>query len=164
MRAVIRNFAYPVMKKLFLLLPLAVLLMSAGQITDFDQAKSEAVKDHKFILLTFTGSDWCGPCRAMHRNVFDQDTFRQFAASHLVMIEADFPHDKSKIERDTRRFNRSLAAKYQKTLTYPYTVLLDADGKVLQTWRGYGGQPAQDYIEDMNVILSTTGNTAAAGF
>jgi thioredoxin-related protein len=127
--------------------------MSAGQVNDFDSVKQEAAKDHKLILLRFTGSDWCPPCKAMEKMVFEQDTFEQFAAAHLVMVEADFPHDRSKLDRETRRFNRALSSKYQREQSYPYTVLLDAGGRVLKTWHGYGGQSPEDYMGEMSAYL-----------
>ncbi len=27
---------------------------------DFDKAKAEAVQNHKYIVINFSGSDWCG--------------------------------------------------------------------------------------------------------
>jgi thioredoxin-related protein len=135
------------MKNVLLLL-LAVLLMSTKESTRLEEAKHIAKAENKLILLRFTGSDWCGPCKKMDRRVFQSDSFNNFAATRLVLIEADFPKNKE-LDGNTRKENKDLARKYQKVEAYPYTVLLDADGKLLKTWRGYGGQYPTYYLEEM---------------
>lgn len=135
-----------------LLLLIAVLLLSSGEATDLVQAKAKARSEDKLILLRFTGSDWCRPCKVMDKRVFQSDSFSVFAAEHLVLLEADFPRNTEQ-DAETRKQNKLLARKYQKSQSYPYTVLLDADGKLLKTWRGYGGQYAGFYIDEISSYL-----------
>ena len=40
-----------------------------GWLVDFEKAKTQAAKEGKPILMEFTGSDWCPPCKALHKNV-----------------------------------------------------------------------------------------------
>jgi len=47
--------------------------------TDFEKAKQTASKEHKYILLNFSGSDWCGPCIRMHKEILETEGFQQFA-------------------------------------------------------------------------------------
>lgn len=131
--------------KLLLLLSAALLTMSAGWRTDFDQARTDARKEHKLILLKFSGSDWCLPCIRMEKELFGTDTFRAFSASELEMVNADFPRlGKNKPSKSVQAQNETLAERYDKEGHFPYTVLLDADGKVLKSWDGYVAlQPAE---------------------
>ncbi|WP_276132591.1 thioredoxin family protein [Polluticoccus soli] len=131
-----------------LLILLAVVTMSLDDTTRLQQAKQVAKTEQRLILIHFTGSDWCGPCKKMHKRVFQSDSFNTFATKHLVMIEADFPKNKD-LDGDIRKENKELARRYQKSQSYPYTVLLDADGKLLKTWKGYGGDYPTYYIEEM---------------
>jgi thioredoxin-related protein len=131
-----------------LLLLLAVVLMSAGEPGGFDVIKEKAAREHKLILIRFTGSDWCMPCRAMEKRVFHNQSFVQYADSNLVVVEADFPKHTEQ-DHATRKLNKMLARKYQPSAAYPYTVLLDADGKKLEAWHGYGGQTVDFYIEQI---------------
>src|ERR1700730_17089614 len=80
-------------RKLFLLLPLYLIALSDWH-TNLDEAKNIAREEHKFILLNFSGSDWCGPCMRMRKEIFESKTFREMAASDLVLVNADFPRKK----------------------------------------------------------------------
>ena len=68
------------------------ILFSAGTWeTDFKKAKQSAQSEHKLILLNFSGSDWCGPCIRMHKEIFEGNAFTQYAGENLVLVNADFP-------------------------------------------------------------------------
>ncbi|MFD2934797.1 thioredoxin family protein [Spirosoma flavum] len=105
---------------------------------NFEQAKTEAAQTHKFILLNFSGSDWCGPCIKLKKNIFESAEFGQFATDHLVLVRADFPRlSKNQLEARQIAHNESLAEKYNQQGKFPFTVLLDANGHVLKEWDGY---------------------------
>ena len=63
------------MKKLFALTVLLGLssgvFAGEGWLTNLEKAKALAKKDKKMILVEFTGSDWCPPCIALKKNVFN---------------------------------------------------------------------------------------------
>ena len=65
-----------------------LLVMASGWETDFDNAKKQAEKEHKLILLNFSGSDWCIPCIRLRKEVFENTTFKTFADSNLVLLNA----------------------------------------------------------------------------
>src|ERR671939_312038 len=62
--------------------------------TDFAQAKAAAAESKRFILLDFTGSDWCPWCVRMDKEVLERPAFADFAAKHLVLVKLDFPRSK----------------------------------------------------------------------
>lgn len=139
------------------LLVLPLFLMSAGiWRNDFDKAKADAKAQHKLILLKFSGSDWCIPCIRMEKDIFTQDTFQHFAQGNLIMVNADFPRlAKNKLDKAVLKQNDMLAEKYNKEGHFPYTVLLDPDGKVLKVWDGYTGMKPEDLMQQIkpNVAL-----------
>ena len=136
--------------RIIALIGLSILLMSAGWRTDFDKAKAEAKQEHKLILLKFSGSDWCLPCIRMEKDVFDNDSFGRFASGHLVMINADFPRlAKHKQDKTLVKQNEALAEQYNKGGHFPYTLLIDADGRVLKVWDGYAGAKPEEYIRQI---------------
>ena len=105
---------------------------------DFSRAKAEAEKSHKLILVNFSGSDWCGPCIKLKKDVFESADFQAFAAERLVLVRADFPRmSKNQLSAEQTARNEALAEKYNQQGKFPFTVLLDASGKVLQEWDGY---------------------------
>lgn len=143
---------YVFMKQLRMILiaGAALVCMSADWRTDFSKALDDARKKDKLVLLQFSGSDWCVPCIRMEKGLFASDTFQAFAAGHLEMVHADFPRlSKNKLSKTVQAQNETLAERYDKEGHFPYTVLLDADGKVLKTWDGYVGTQPPDFIRQI---------------
>ena len=63
------------MKKILLALSasFALLQLQAAEAewqTDLPKAQAQATKEKKMVLLDFTGSDWCGWCIKLHKEVF----------------------------------------------------------------------------------------------
>jgi len=134
---------------------LSVFLMSSGWRTDFQKAKEEARSENKLILLKFSGSDWCLPCIRMEKDVFSKDEFAQFADKSLEMVNADFPRlKKHELDKAVSKQNDALAEQYNKAGHFPYTLLLDADGKVLKVWDGYNGEKPEDLIRQIKIYAS----------
>ena len=48
----------------------------AGWTDDYDAALERAAKENKLILADFSGSDWCGWCQRLDKEVFDTEEFR----------------------------------------------------------------------------------------
>ena len=61
---------------------------------NFEAAKAQAVKENKDILIDFTGSDWCGWCIQLKKEVFSTPEFEAAAPKSFVLMEADFPSKK----------------------------------------------------------------------
>ena len=138
------------MKVLSLLLLSAFLIATNDWGTDFEKAKETAIKEHKFILLNFSGSDWCGPCIRMHKEIFDANEFKKYAEDNLVLINADFPRlKKNKLEKELQKNNDHLADLYNSNGIFPLTVLLTADGKVAKQWEGYPQLTPGEFVEQL---------------
>ncbi len=142
--------------KLLTVFLLASTLLSAPQWQlNFDQAKTEAKANHKHILLNFSGSDWCGPCIKLKKEVLDSEGFLQYADTRLVLVRADFPRAaKNQLSKAQTTHNESLAERYNPDGLFPLTVLLDADGKVLKSWKGYPAtMTLQTLLHDLDAQL-----------
>lgn len=123
---------------------------------DIEKAKQEAKQDHKVILLNFSGSDWCIPCINMEKEIFEHSEFKAYAEKHLVLMRADFPRlKKNALARDLQLNNEVLAEKYNQKGAFPFTLLLDSDGKVLKSWEG---KPEVSTAEFINQIRATVDN------
>ena len=64
-----------------------------GWIEDFEAAKKEAAAGGKYILLAFSGSDWCGWCKKLEKEVFSQSEFVRDAQKAFVLTMIDTPRD-----------------------------------------------------------------------
>ena len=123
------------------------IFIAVGWETDFEKAKEKAAKEHKFILLNFSGSDWCIPCINLKRTIFENTSFQSFADSNLVLISADFPRlKKNQLAKDLQKSNEKLADKYNPDGIFPYTLLLNAEGKLLKSWEGLPDFTAEQFI------------------
>jgi thioredoxin-related protein len=126
----------------------------AGWETDFEKAKQKAVQEHRFILLNFSGSDWCGPCISLHREIFENSVFKNFAENNLVLLNADFPRlKKNQLSKDQQKKNDLLADKYNPQGSFPYTILLDAEGKIIHTWDGFPKATPEQFITGVKSFI-----------
>lgn len=124
--------------KLVLVLFLMLSVVPNEWLTNFDAAKEKAKEDNKLILLNFSGSDWCAPCIKMKKEVFESETFFSKSDKQLVLVRADFPRSKkNQLSPDQTKHNEALAEKYNPDGKFPFTLLLDANGKVIREWDGY---------------------------
>lgn len=140
------------MKKLVLLLAATLttctLLAAEGEwFTDLAKAQAKATAEKKLVLIDFTGSDWCPPCKNLHKTVLTSEEFTKFAKENLVLVDIDFPNSKPQ-SAELKAANKELAKKFGIT-GYPTIIVLDATGKEVFKKVGYGGTPAKDYVADL---------------
>jgi len=119
-----------------------------GWLVSFEKAKEQAAKEGKPILMEFTGSDWCPPCKALHKNVLVKDVFKKEMPKHFVLLKLDNPKDKSKQTEDEKEQYKKLSKEY-KVSGVPSIFLVDAGGKPFFKKVGYSNQPAGDWVKDM---------------
>jgi thioredoxin-related protein len=122
--------------KLLLILTTAFFLNTdSAWLTNFEQAKKIANEKHQYILLNFSGSDWCGPCMRLRKDIFESTDFKSFSSGHLVLVNADFPRSKkNKLSKEQQMQNDNLAEKYNPEGKFPYTVLLTESGNLVKGW------------------------------
>lgn len=117
---------------------------------NFTEAKAQADADHKMILLNFSGSDWCGPCIKLKKEVFESAAFEKYASENLVLVRADFPRQKkNQLDKAQVEKNEALAEKYNPKGLFPLTVLIDSKGNIVKEWEGF--QPSTEtFIADLS--------------
>ena len=143
------------MKKIFLITCGVFAIAFANAQAVLDTAKTNAAEKHRLILLNFSGSDWCIPCIKMRKEIFENAAFKSLSDSLLVMINADFPRSKKNLpDVKTRKQNEALADKYNPNGAFPYTVLLDADGKAIKAWNGLPKGDAASFSSEVRAICA----------
>lgn len=118
--------------------------------TDFKKASSAARASGKYIMLDFSGSDWCGWCIQLEKEVFSQDAFKDFAEKNLVCVLVDFPR-KKKQTRELEQQNWNLATKYG-IQGYPTIIILSPDGEPVGKTGYLQGGPVK-YAQHLNDII-----------
>jgi thioredoxin-related protein len=149
--------AFQRMAKYKLLVLLPGFLLASGWYHNLDEAMQLAKTEHKYILLNFSGSDWCGPCIRLKKEFFDTDIFRTMADSELVLVNADFPRNKkNQPSADQQKINDGMADKYNEKGIFPYTLLLNSEGKVLGRWEGLPNETPESFIQDIHNEIYTS--------
>ncbi len=133
-----------------LLIAFNVVADDAGWLTDFEKAKEQARKEKKLILMDFTGSDWCPPCIALHKNVLGKKEFMDYAKDNLVLVMLDFPENKPQ-SKEQRRLNQELSEHF-KVEGFPTVIVLDANEKELKREVGYSGADVKTYIAKLKAL------------
>ena len=145
------------MKTFIFLLISFVPIQSTDWQLDFEKAKQMAQAEHKLILLNFSGSDWCGPCIRMHKEILDTDAFGQYAKDRLVLVSADFPRSKKNaLSSEQQKKNNQLAEKYNNKGAFPLTLLLTADGKLLKTWEGLPKLTTTEFSQQIQSVIDVS--------
>ena len=76
--------------------------------TDLPKAMEQAKAEKKAVLLDFTGSDWCPPCKELHKKVLVSKEFEDYAETKLVLVVVDFPKSKPQSD-ELKKANEALA-------------------------------------------------------
>jgi len=97
-----------------------------GWLTNYDQALNQAKTENKQVLVDFTGSDWCGWCMKLDREVFSREEFKDFAARNLVLLKVDFPKGQP-LPATEQAQNDKLAGEFR-IEGFPTIVILNPDG------------------------------------
>ena len=91
---------------------------------DYDAAVALAKTNNLPLMLNFTGSDWCGWCMLMDRQVFSKEEWEKWAKENIVLAFIDFPKKKSLVPKKYVDRNKELSTKYG-VRGYPTYVVVD---------------------------------------
>ncbi len=105
-------------------------------IQTYKEALKISKKEKKPVLIYFTGSDWCGPCKVLDEELFYTDKFKAISDTELVLLEVDIPRRKDLIEPDKMSENLYLKDKY-KVKSFPTLMVVNHRGKKIAEKKGY---------------------------
>ncbi len=125
----------------------------------FQEALTKAKETSRPILARFEGSDWCGWCIRLNKEVFSQPEFQQYAATNLVLFSADFPRRKESPE-PLQKQNERLAMEYD-VRGFPTVLILDAMGRKLAE-TGYRPGGAAAYVVHLRQLIGKHKPSGAA--
>ena len=114
-----------------------------GWLLNFDKAAELSMKTGKPILANFTGSDWCGWCIRLKKEVFVTPAFKKWADENVILLELDYPRRTPQTEA-IKKQNRELQ-QFFKVRGYPTLHMFNvgiAEGKTQITSLGKTGYVA----------------------
>jgi thioredoxin-related protein len=132
----------------------STLALANGWMTDWEAAKAKAKAENKPILINFTGTDWCGWCIRIEKEVFSKKEFQEYAAKNLILMEVDFPKKKEQ-SAELKTQNKALDKEF-KIEGYPTIFLLDAEGKKISEDIGYREGGPEAYAKHLQTLIEKT--------
>ncbi|EJL69452.1 thioredoxin family protein [Chryseobacterium populi] len=142
------------MKTLFSAILMVVFAAGIHAQNRLENAKKQASQNKELILLNFSGSDWCIPCIKLHKNIIETDEFKKLETENIIVyINADFPRNKkNQLSTELKKENASLADQYNKKGLFPYTLLLNSEGKILKSWEGLPSENTLAFSKEIRGI------------
>ena len=126
--------------------------------TDLNKAIEISIESEKPLFMFFTGSDWCGWCIRLQKEVFFKPDFVKWAKENLVLVELDFPRRK-KLEESLKQQNENLRQMFA-VRGYPtgWFVVPEIEENKVNFKRlgsqGYVAGGPKNWIDGANKILS----------
>lgn len=128
------------MKRLLFLFSFCIVFTVGAQdanwLTDFEDAKTLSKATEKPILMYFTGSDWCGPCKMLKKDFWNNPKFLT-QSNDFILLEVDIPFREDILTPKQFEKNKKLKAKYNKEESFPKVLALDYQGKVCERISAY---------------------------
>ena len=129
--------------------------------TDVNKAVNISVETGKPLFFFFTGSDWCGWCKKLVKEVFVKQEFKTWAAKNAILVELDFPR-RTPISEELKKQNRELGSMFG-VRGYPTGFFVKpkkVNGKVdlvnnILGKQGYVAGGPKSWIAGANRILKT---------
>lgn len=124
----------------------------AGWTDDFAAAKKQAAAEGKLLLVDFSGSDWCGWCVKLDKEVFSKKEFLDGAKDKFVLVFIDSPNDPRKLSPLAQKQNKALTESYG-VQGFPTVLVMDAEGNSLAKTGYQKGGPAK-YLKHLDAIVA----------
>ena len=118
-----------------------------GFTDDLDAAFAKAKAEGKFVYACFSGSDWCGWCMKLEREVFSKPEFISGVKDDYVLVFIDLPEDKSLLSEHAKSANPALVDKYR-IRGFPTAIVFDGEGKKIGE-TGYRKGGAAAYVDHL---------------
>ena len=118
-----------------------------GFTDELDAAFAKAKVEGTFVYACFSGSDWCGWCMKLEREVFSKPEFISGVKDDYVLVFIDLPEDKSLLSEHAKSANQALVDKYR-IRGFPTAIVFDGDGKKIGE-TGYRKGGAAAYVDHL---------------
>jgi len=118
---------------------------------DFAASSETAKKDGKLLLIAFSGSDWCGWCVKMEREIYSDRKFITEAKKKFVLVMIDSPQNQDILSKLAKKQNPELVKKFG-IRGYPSTIIARPDGEVVKRFGGYQRGGIEAFLKSLNEV------------
>lgn len=117
-----------------------------------ESALEAASKSGKKIFVFHTGSDWCGWCKKLKKDVLTTSRFRKFARKNLEFVYLDSPSKRVSMPDAQRNYNRQTWQNLRGGGGVPSALVLDSKGHKIGAMGGY--RPLKNYMAALETLVS----------
>lgn len=75
-----------------------------GWVSGVDDAFADAKAKNKHVMMLFTGSDFCPPCKMMEKKVFSKAAFMEEATKNFILVYLDYPNGDEELARSNEKY------------------------------------------------------------
>ncbi|MGN0854366.1 MAG: thioredoxin fold domain-containing protein [Kiritimatiellia bacterium] len=135
------------MKKILMVLALAPMMGLAktstpkGFTDNMDDAFAAAKASGRYVYACFSGSDWCGWCKKLDKEVFAHKEFLDGVTNDYVLVFIDNPSNQDVLSEHAKKNNRALTEKYE-IRGFPSAIIFSPEGEQLAQTGYQAGGPA----------------------
>ncbi len=110
----------------------------------YSSAKKLSKSMKKPILIFFTGSDWCSPCKMLVKDFFESERLKEIDIKEFILYEADTPRNRNLVTKSQKSVNNKLKNKFDINF-FPTVIIINENEKSLGKMRGYNSANNTNY-------------------
>ena len=129
----------------FVAAALAATSTPQGFTDNLDEALKSAKANKRYVVAVFSGSDWCGWCKKLEKEILSTEAFRKGAVGTYELVYIDSPRNKNLLSEHGKANNKMLTEKYG-IRGFPTVLILDDEGKMVSKM-GYDDGGPERYLE-----------------
>ncbi len=123
---------------------------------DFAAAQKTAAAGDKFILLAFSGSDWCFYCVQMEKDIYSNKQFIREAKKNFELLMIDSPQNQDILSPLAKRQNPGLLKKYR-VRGFPCSVIVHPDGTEVKRFYGCPEEGLDAFLQSLKDAAKAAG-------
>jgi len=142
-----------IMKVLTIIVLFVIGIIALSQlhfVNKLNNVKTTSFKENKNIVIVFSESDLCVPCKQLEKEILNRPDFKNLEVDKLMILKADLTN--KKVKNNTRQiYNRLLFEKYNPKGIFPLVVLLDKSGQKIaeKNYREINSRYRLTYINNL---------------
>lgn len=121
-----------------------------GFTDDMAAGLKDAKESGRLVYACFSGSDWCGWCKKLEKEVLSKQEFLDGVAADYVLVYIDTPSNKALLSENAKVQNPKLVEKYD-IHGFPTALVLDAEGQTVAR-TGYRRGGAAGYVKHLKAL------------
>lgn len=129
--------------------------------TDLKAAYKQARKTGKYVLISFTGSDWCTACNAQKQGAFNKPQFAEWVNKRFILVEINVPRNAKLVGGEANLMKNQLVCDQFAITTFPTVFVVLGDGTIAGSYSGARILP-QHAINELDKLLTIANQISKA--